>query len=301
MDDAVGCVVVKRPQRAAQSVSRALACFVALSAMGACAKSDPIEPGATGGLGGWEGTGGTSSTESGPEGAGGDSSASTSSHGNGVGNGGGIDGDDQSSAATGTPETCGDGTCSLPDETCETCEADCGVCQEIGCGDGTCSASDGETCDTCEADCGVCAVCGDAVCTEPAEDCELCFEDCGVCACEPDGLEPNGSSPTASPLALGVELMDLSICASDFDWFTFDLSGTRTVTIRFLQAQGDLDLEIYAQATGNYVSGSYSSDDDEAVVLSGVPAGTYWARVYGKQPGGQPGAENPSYSIIVTQ
>lgn len=56
----------------------------------------------------------------------------------------------------GEPETsCGDEECN-GDETCETCEADCGECEvEPSCGDEECNGT--ETCDTCEEDCGECA------------------------------------------------------------------------------------------------------------------------------------------------
>lgn len=48
---------------------------------------------------------------------------------------------------------------------------------EIYCGDGTCNGN--ETCDTCEVDCGPCpVVCGDGVC-EGNETQETCPEDCG--------------------------------------------------------------------------------------------------------------------------
>lgn len=281
-----------RPLLAAPVTLRALAALAIVSALGACATSDAIDPGTVDdGFGGRDAGGGAN--EAGPEGAGGygGASHSSSTSGPGPGSGGGIDGDDQSSSATGIPDACGDGSCET-EETCETCPDDCGACETDICGDGTCDGTQGETCDTCAADCGTCAVCGDAVCDEPVEDCEICFEDCGVCACEPDGLEPNGGSPTAVPLVIGVEVTGLSICAADFDWFSFAVNGTRTVTIRFLQVQGDLELEIFSQATGNYVTGSYSADDDEQVVLNVTP-GTYWARVYGA------GAENPSYSILV--
>jgi uncharacterized protein YkwD len=86
---------------------------------------------------------------------------------------------------------CGDGKC-RQGETCETCEADCGVCPapepppEPTCGDGTCDAD--EDCGTCEADCGACPApepppeptCGDGTC-DSDEDCTTCEADCGAC------------------------------------------------------------------------------------------------------------------------
>lgn len=72
--------------------------------------------------------------------AGGTTTGTTTGGGGETGSGGGSGG--------GLPD-CGDGTCGA-DESCSTCEADCGSC----CGDGTCSAD--ELCGTCPADCGEC-------------------------------------------------------------------------------------------------------------------------------------------------
>ena len=54
------------------------------------------------------------------------------------------------------------------------------ICQEPGCGDGVCGPN--ETCETCEKDCGPCVVpvCGDTVC-DPTETCQSCEKDCGPC------------------------------------------------------------------------------------------------------------------------
>jgi len=74
---------------------------------------------------------------------------------------------------------CGDLTCD-DDETCLTCEEDCGEC-ESECGDGTCDTGDGETCTSCEADCGECeSECDDGTC-DSDEDCSSCPSDCGAC------------------------------------------------------------------------------------------------------------------------
>jgi hypothetical protein len=189
---------------------------------------------------------------------------------------------------------CGDGICTEDHEDCANCPEDCGGPCAASCGDGMCDASEDETCDTCAADCGACPTCGDGVCEEPAEDCDVCFDDCGICACVADDFETNNGSGTATPVAIGTEYPDLSVCAADVDWLEFPVNGTRTITITFNQAEGDLDLEIFSEATGSYVTGSYSHDDDEVVVLSGQPSGTYWARVYGYM-----GATNPHYAFLV--
>jgi hypothetical protein len=260
-------------------------------ALAGCARSDAVggAAGADGGQGGW-GEGGWYddgiADEAGPEtGAGAGLSTGTGEDGDPVAGGGGAGG--------GVGPGCGDGTCQADVESCSTCPGDCGTCG-AECGDGACQEAEGEGCDTCAEDCGSCPTCGDGVCSQPAEDCDVCFEDCGVCACEPDDLEPNGSSGAATLVAIGAEYADLSICAADVDWFEFPVNGTRTIAARFNVAEGDLDLEIYSGITGNYVTGSYSDDDDEEVVLSGVPSGTYWARVYGYQ-----GDTNPDYALEV--
>lgn len=268
------------------------ACALSASALTACAKSDPIGGAGGSGSGGWDPVeDDTSGAEAGPE----------AGSGAGLPSGaGGEDGDPPSSSgsttqgSTGSGELCGDGTCQVDLESCETCPGDCGGPCAGSCGDGACDAAGGEACDTCAPDCGACASCGDGTCDEPAESCESCASDCGVCQCEPDDLEPNGGSGSASPLALNVEVDGLSICAGDVDWFEFTVSGTRTVTASFLHASGDLELEIFSEATSQYVTGSYSEDDGEVVVLSGQPAGTYWARVYGAA-----SETNWSYSIVV--
>ena len=79
---------------------------------------------------------------------------------------------------------CGDEACN-GEESCNSCERDCGVC----CGDGECTAEYGEDCTSCAADCGLC--CGDGICTlEYGEDCDSCETDCdpccgdGVCSAE---------------------------------------------------------------------------------------------------------------------
>lgn len=70
---------------------------------------------------------------------------------------------------------CGDQSCDMPGETCQSCPADCGAC--AFCGDQICAAAAGETCGTCPQDCDVCPGCGNGTC-EPSESCETCPVDC---------------------------------------------------------------------------------------------------------------------------
>ena len=80
------------------------------------------------------------------------------------------------------PPICGNSKCEAG-ETCESCSADCGACKpKPKCGDGVCSSD--ETCSTCPCDCGKCSpptpICGNGKC-ETGETCETCACDCGSC------------------------------------------------------------------------------------------------------------------------
>ncbi|MEA2036607.1 MAG: MopE-related protein, partial [Nanoarchaeota archaeon] len=85
------------------------------------------------------------------------------------------------------PPTCGDSECN-GDETCSTCETDCGVCPPT-CGDSECNGD--ETCNSCLQDCGSC--CGDNICNY-GETCSSCSQDCGICQFCGDGSCNNGES-----------------------------------------------------------------------------------------------------------
>jgi hypothetical protein len=245
--------------------------IVAMSAalLAACVSTDPIH--GAGGAGVTTGEGGSTSTDpvtDGPTGTGGGTAA--------TGMGGG--------------DPCGDTVCE-GFEDCSTCPTDCGACGPM-CGDRTCDDAT-EDCASCPQDCGACSVCGDDVCSAD-EDCKTCYEDCGICVCKPDGLEANNSSLNASVAASGTDYCDLSVCSGDVDWFKFTVAHGFTAKILFAEGQGDLDLEIYQS---QYLDGSYSADDDESVTLSGLAAGTYYARVYGKASAAIP--TNPDYCFRV--
>lgn len=188
------------------------------------------------------------------------------------------------------PPSCGNGTCDA-NETCSNCIDDCGACPP-SCPDGTCDPN--ESCSSCAADCGACPpMCGNGAC-DGNETCASCVDDCGMCPCVADAFEPNNGSATATPVSKGVDHCNLSICAGDVDWLEFSVTSSLTATITFVHAQGDLELEIYSAQTLNYVDGSYGNGNSETVTLSGLSAGTYWARVYGAG-----GNENPDYCFHV--
>lgn len=122
------------------------------------------------------------------------------------------------------PITCGDGVCKPGNgENCSSCPADCSSCS---CGDGACTIGQ-ETCADCPDDCGACPVCGDTVCSKwsPAarfpkamqENCGTCANDCGACrgpCCLPSdtiagkALNIDG----AWPFGGGCEQQDVSEC-----------------------------------------------------------------------------------------
>ena len=82
------------------------------------------------------------------------------------------------------------------------------------------------------------------------------------------------------------------------DWFSFSTAtaGTaaQSVSIRFQNARGDLDLELY-DASGQLVRVSNGTGDVETVSLDGLGAGTYYVRAYGYR-----GVTNPSYTLTIS-
>ncbi|WP_017715519.1 pre-peptidase C-terminal domain-containing protein [Kamptonema formosum] len=116
-----------------------------------------------------------------------------------------------------------------------------------------------------------------------------------------DYYEENDSLDTAYNLSRleGANYFDaLSIESGDDDWFSFELLNPGgygdEVRIDFGQYLGDLDLQLY-DASGNLLTGSYSTSDGESVSLEGLDAGEYYARIYGYSD-----ASNPYYNLTIT-
>lgn len=97
--------------------------------------------------------------------------------------------------------------------------------------------------------------------------------------CTEAGLEPDDAA--ARPLALDGTPSAGRICASDTDYFAFTLSFATTVTItaRFIDASGDLDMRL-VDAAGATIDSAASVTDDE-VIVEALAAGTYGVRIYG--------------------
>ncbi|MFO0928452.1 MAG: clostripain-related cysteine peptidase [Gemmataceae bacterium] len=117
-----------------------------------------------------------------------------------------------------------------------------------------------------------------------------------------DRFEPNDSRLTATPLdtVRGTQTWDgLSVhAANNEDWFSFSTIAAATfgnaVRIDFQNALGDLDLRLY---DSNYrlLAASAGGHDGEQVSLAGLPAGTYYAQVFGYN-----GAVQPSYQLVIS-
>ena len=112
---------------------------------------------------------------------------------------------------------------------------------------------------------------------------------------EDDQFEDNDTINTATSLA-GGEFPDLIALDGDDDWYVVEVcaDGNLRVTLQFAHVLGDIDLEVY-DAAGNLIDSSTSTGDGEALVLSGLPPGLYFIRVY--LFGGE--AEGNNYDLLV--
>ena len=97
--------------------------------------------------------------------------------------------------------------------------------------------------------------------------------------CTEGGLEPDDAA--ARPLALDGTQSAGRICAGDTDYFTFTLSFATTVTLtaRFTDAAGDLDMRL-VDSGGATIDSAASTTDNETIVEA-LTAGTYGVRIYG--------------------
>ncbi len=118
----------------------------------------------------------------------------------------------------------------------------------------------------------------------------------GPSAAADDGFENNDTFAQAANLGTLTARRTVSnlVLADSADWFRFTTSTAGTaassVSISFLNSQGNLNLELYNSA-GQRLRFSAGTGNGEIVSLSGLAAGTYYARVYG--------AANPSYTLDV--
>lgn len=116
-----------------------------------------------------------------------------------------------------------------------------------------------------------------------------------------DFAEPNNVIAEAYDLRVVAELEmidGLSIdVAGDVDWFRFETLDTATawhnLSIGFFDELGDLDLAVY-DAGGAMIESSEGVNDLEIVSLAGLPAGEYYAAVWGFE-----NATNSEYVLTI--
>lgn len=98
--------------------------------------------------------------------------------------------------------------------------------------------------------------------------------------CEDDLLEENDEASEAT--VAESRFLDLQICADDSDWFSVNLTavGSIAAEIRFLHAEGDLDLQL-VDASGEVVGQSTTVSNIETVTGRALDEGSYFIHVYG--------------------
>ena len=109
-----------------------------------------------------------------------------------------------------------------------------------------------------------------------------------------DIYEPNNTLGTATPT---LENILYSGIQHDDDWYKIDVTpGFQNVvaTLTFSNAAGDLDLELY-DSSGLYVTGVYSTTDNESLNIIVGTSGTYYLKVISYPTGTDTGN---SYTLI---
>jgi hypothetical protein len=123
-------------------------------------------------------------------------------------------------------------------------------------------------------------------------------------------MEPNDTPAEAMMITPGVDMGPAAICAGptvDEDWYKFavPMGATNvTVAIMFVNALGDLDLQVFSAAdTQNPVGQSRGFSDGETVTCPGasppcpmLAAGTYLFRVY---PGTPDQLNNYTFNVTI--
>ena len=121
-----------------------------------------------------------------------------------------------------------------------------------------------------------------------------------VAACELG--EPNDELSAAAAASPGSAIQGALCGADDRDFFSFAVDGAQDaiVELTFGAADGDLELELWSVGTGEVLTVSTGTDDDERIEHSAalgnlLPAGEYAALVVGRD-----GAVENDYELLVT-
>jgi hypothetical protein len=144
----------------------------------------------------------------------------------------------------------------------------------------------------CDGNCAPLDWLGDGICDEGDFGnfkCEAHSWDQGDCCPDDSGNEPNDTCGTATLVQGGIpldfaEYANMSICASDEDWYSFTLEeGNFFIADLYFEHQlGDLDMHLYEEANCLApLASSASSDDDESLIFEVLATGVYLLRVEG--------------------
>ena len=171
-----------------------------------------------------------------------------------------------------------------PSPECEE-HADCPgqLCEYYACVDFVCDDQNpcpgGLVCDQ-----GVCVECVTAAdCPDPVT--YTCEDSICVVDCVEDSYEPNSTSDDAAAIAVDVSEPGLTLCGeSDEDWFLTDLDelGQYNFDFRFTHADGDIDVNLYAQDDPftSLASGASVNDNENfSYAVPGGAAGSYLIKV----------------------
>ena len=100
-----------------------------------------------------------------------------------------------------------------------------------------------------------------------------------VMTCLVDAYEANDSDTAAAAIP-SATFVDLAVCPTDEDWYTF-LAGAGDVIeadVYFSNAEGDVDIALF-DPSGSEIDYSWSTNDDEAVSATGTTDGWYQLQV----------------------
>lgn len=109
--------------------------------------------------------------------------------------------------------------------------------------------------------------------------------DLAVHQCTDDGRESNDTRGDASLLtAAPLDVTGLMLCASDEDWYRYDLADGEGVSVDLIRtvATRSILIDLY-DAQGQVLDYGSTITGGERVVLYGLASGSYYLRVYGQQ------------------